>query len=57
MQRPFAAAFKNRNQFNLEDDETQEITKSARAVRLIIIKKEYAELFDKEVIACMLATD
>ena len=57
MQKPFAAAFKNRNQFSLEDDETPEITKSAKAVRLIIIKKEYAELLDKEVIACMLATD
>ena len=57
MQKPFAQPFKNRNSFNLEGAETQELTDAVNAVRLILVKKELAELFDKETIACILATD
>jgi hypothetical protein len=57
MQTPFAQVFKRENSLNLDDAETQELTHTANTVRPCLVKKEPTKLFDKEAIACMLATD
>ena len=57
MRTRFATAFKNRNKFSMSHIETPELISAAQIVKLIIIKKEYVELSDKEAIGCLLATD
>ena len=41
----------------MEGAETQEIANAAQVVRLILIKKKYVELLDKETVGCLMATD
>jgi len=57
MQKPFVQVFKGKNSLNLDGAETQEITYAANTVRPCLVKKEPTKLFDKEALACMLATD
>ena len=48
---------KTKDDVKVEDGTTQGLVRAAQAVKIIIIKKEYAELLNKEMLCCLLATD
>jgi hypothetical protein len=57
MQKSLVQASRKRNRFDPEETETQEPSEGVNAVRVSLVTKEFAALHDKEIVACILATD
>ena len=57
MRARFAKAFKGREDEKRAEILTPSLVSAANTVRLILVKKEYADLLNKEVLSCLMATD
>jgi hypothetical protein len=57
MQKSLVRAPGKRNRFEPEEAKAQEPADDAKAAKVSLVAQEVAELHDKEIIACLLASD